>query len=328
MSDPQRAGKTLIITLTGDVHVPFVTKHLKHDYVLVDPARIVEGCGLSYSFSGEKLEVLYDGQLLTDIESVWYRRPYIPEAEDLKVSAPYRAYAASSIRRHILNLYGLFHDARWLSDYYSILEAETKPRQLELAAGLGFNVPETLFTSDDKAAAQFIAQQGSVITKSIASTLPIVDGKVQYFYATKLSRKDKIDLRGLCTGPSIFQKAIDVARGLRITVVGDEVFSAAVCDTRHEDYPDITDWRRAYTEGKTRFETFDLPKALQEKCVAITKALNLHFGALDIMLDTKGVYWFLEINANGQWAFIEDDTGLPIGKAMARLLEAPSHQLA
>ncbi len=321
MSNTRGVGSVLIITLTGDVHVQFVTRHLKRDYVLVDPAVFVDGDELSYVFNGHMLTSIYRGEPLENIASVWYRRPYIPEPEDLEVDTDYKDYAHSSIRRHILNLYGLFQGAYWLSDYYTLLRAEAKPRQLELAAQLGFNVPKTLFTSDSKAAARFIAEHGTVVAKSMASTLPVVDGKVQYFYTTKISSKDHIDLGNLNTGPAIFQKAIDVAQGLRITVVGDQVFTAAVCDQSHRDYPDIIDWRRAYTGGKTRFVAYDLPKKLQDQCVALTKAFDLSFGAIDIMLDTKGDYWFLEINPNGQWAFVEEDTDLPIGKAIARLLE-------
>jgi hypothetical protein len=47
----------------------------------------------------------------------------------------------------------------------------------------------------------------------------------------------------------------------------------------------------------------------------------LEFGAIDLVLDKKGEIWFLENNANGQWAFVEEATGQPIGKAMADLLQ-------
>lgn len=107
-------------------------------------------------------------------------------------------------------------------------------------------------------------------------------------------------------------------------MVGDQVFAAAVHDPDTGDHPEITDWRRAYVAGGLRFEVFDLPKTLQSKCVEITKALGLNFGAIDLLLDKKGKYWFLEINPNGQWAFIEDDTGLQIGKAIADQLERGS----
>lgn len=320
-SVPKHKGRLLILTLTDDVHVPFVTRHLHIDHVIVDPAQLLKGRSLSFSHDGKHITVTYDNQSITGITSVWYRHPYIPERDDIPVPAAYKDYTYSSIRRHILNLYSLFSDAYWLSDYYTLMRAESKPWQLQLASQLGFAVPKTLFTSDTAAANRFLQTAGDTVAKSMANTLPIIDNRVQHFYTTKIPTGTYVNLKNLHLAPSIFQQAIDVKLGLRVTVVGDQVFTAAVQDKTHTDHPDILDWRRAYTDGATHFETYDLPRPLQAKCIALTKALGLDFGAIDIMLDTKGIYWFLEINPNGQWAFIEEDTGQSIGKALAALLE-------
>jgi len=58
---------------------------------------------------------------------------------------------------------------------------------------------------------------------------------------------------------------------------------------------------------------------MQKLCVDLVQQLRLKFGALDFLLDKSGVYWFLEINPNGQWGFVEEETGLPISKAMVEL---------
>jgi hypothetical protein len=39
-----------------------------------------------------------------------------------------------------------------------------------------------------------------------------------------------------------------------------------------------------------------------------------------MVLTPDGEHVFLEINPNGEWAWIEDETGLPIGAAIADLL--------
>lgn len=317
-----KGGKVLILTLTGDVHVPFVTRHMHSDFVLVDPAKMIEKCELSFFSDGDGTKMIYDGRVITGIKSVWYRRPYVPEREDLKVPDAYKNYSYTSVRKHIHDVYGMFQDAFWLTDYYTLIRAESKPMQMDVAARLGFNIPRTLATSSADAAAAFLEETGDAISKSMATTLPIVDNKVQYFYTTKIPAGQKVNLDGLHVGPSIFQQAIDVDKGLRITVVGGKVFPAAVSDPSYEDHPAIVDWRRAYTEGRLRFEKFTLPAELKAKCIELTKKLNLKFGAIDLLLDKNGKYWFLEINPNGQWAFVEDDTGMPIGKAIAELLDS------
>jgi glutathione synthase/RimK-type ligase-like ATP-grasp enzyme len=48
--------------------------------------------------------------------------------------------------------------------------------------------------------------------------------------------------------------------------------------------------------------------------------LNLRFGAIDFILDESGEYVFLEINPNGQWAWIERKTGYKISSEIVNLL--------
>lgn len=50
----------------------------------------------------------------------------------------------------------------------------------------------------------------------------------------------------------------------------------------------------------------------------------LRFAAIDMIVTPEGDHVFLEANPNGQWAWIEDETGLPIAAAMADALEGRS----
>ena len=71
-----------------------------------------------------------------------------------------------------------------------------------------------------------------------------------------------------------------------------------------------------------RHEAIELPADIVDKCRALTKALDLRYGAIDLIADRDGRYWFLEINPNGQWAWIERRTGLPLASAIVDELEA------
>ncbi|MDP9794725.1 D-alanine-D-alanine ligase-like ATP-grasp enzyme [Catenuloplanes nepalensis] len=52
---------------------------------------------------------------------------------------------------------------------------------------------------------------------------------------------------------------------------------------------------------------------------------RLRFAALDFIVTPDGDHVFLEANPNGQWAWIEDETGLPIAAAVADALEGTQH---
>src|SRR5207249_3343457 len=104
--------------------------------------------------------------------------------------------------------------------------------------------------------------------------------------------------------PSIFQEYIEKEYELRITVVGEKVFAAKV-DSQKQDETKI-DWRK----HKTLFQQYSLPKEISDKCVELTQKLNLSFGAIDIIRNKEGQYTFLEINPNGQWAWLDIEVGL------------------
>lgn len=78
------------------------------------------------------------------------------------------------------------------------------------------------------------------------------------------------------------------------------------------------DWRADYAH--LRYTPEVLPEAVAGKVQALLRALRLRFAALDLIVTPDGEYVFLEANPNGQWAWIEHETGLPIAAAIADAL--------
>ena len=56
----------------------------------------------------------------------------------------------------------------------------------------------------------------------------------------------------------------------------------------------------------------ELPERLNQKCLDITNKFNLNFSAIDLIYSKDKKYYFLEMNPNGQWGWIEDKVGFPI----------------
>ena len=50
------------------------------------------------------------------------------------------------------------------------------------------------------------------------------------------------------------------------------------------------------------------------------KEMNQHYGAFDFIVTPSGEYVFLECNSNGQWYWIELETGMNISGAIAEHL--------
>lgn len=319
----------MILCLSGeqDGHIAFVTKHLDaDDFTRIDVEDIIAGRELSYSFRNGSAVVNYNGRQLTGVTGVWYRRPHVADEVEIPVRKQHRAFSAQSLQTHVNILRGLFRDACWLSNPYAIRRADNKVLQLELAYQLGFNIPETLFTSSPAAAKAFVNQHKATIAKRQSSEFFYQkDGTLSVFY-TSYVQANLPDADGLRVAPAIFQEAVTAATELRITVVGKRVFAASV-HSKATLPAHVRDWRAAQVGGSVAYRAFDLPRSIAEKCIKHCQELGLNFGAMDIIIDSAGKYWFIENNPNGQWAFIEQATGQPIGRTIAELLQGTAEPL-
>lgn len=314
----------VVITRGVDGHIPFVQAYLDRPLIIADPLASIQGVTLSYSLNdANEFDVINNGQKLTAVKSVWYRKPVLFPGEKSPLNMPteFRAFSEKALDNFIRLIGNRFPRAFWLSKPGVIRNAADKLLQLELAAKLGLKVPRTLVTSSSVAATEFVRQQAATITKPIEGyPLPASGNKVKLFFAQKVDKKD-FDFSGLHLAPAIFQQAIDAEVDVRVTVVRDKVFAAAITGEAIDNPSSkLRDWRIANTEGDLTINVFDLPEKISKLSVELVRHLGLEVGGLDFVLDKRGVFWFLENNPNAQWAFVEERTGQPIGKAVADLL--------
>ena len=71
-------------------------------------------------------------------------------------------------------------------------------------------------------------------------------------------------------------------------------------------------------------EPYDLPMDVSKMITKLTSALDLVYGAIDMIVTPEGEHVFLEINPSGQFGFVEQSTGLPILSCLADTLVAGS----
>ena len=315
----------LIITSPDDTHLPFVTKHLTTPYELIDVQALAENSPLTYDLSKTKPIIYYKNKPLSNPTAVWLRRPRYKKGDlRLPVAPPYQDYSRTALQSHFEQLFALFQDeAFWISDYYAIMRADNKTLQLREARNLGFKVPPAVVTSDTRAAKQFVSAHPESIVKSLARRFPMPSKDKQLvFFTKKISPDSQPSYEGLHLAPAIFQNAVQTAFDIRVTVVGELVFAANI--VLDAPFDGVLDWRAGHQNDSLKITPYNLPKKTADLCVALTKRLGLNFGAIDLIQDVNGIIWFIEINTNGQWAFVEEQTDQPIGKAIASLLETHS----
>lgn len=312
----------IILSDKRDAHLPFVTRHLRaSDWRLIDPQDLLEQ-PLHFSYIDATISITHGHEPLTNVSGVWYRKPQPINPESLPVAPGNRAYSQAALERQFEILLSAFPDATWVSDYYAGLRARSKFLQLQIAHSVGFAVADTILSGDQQATQKFLALHPKSIVKRMANMTPLVKGKPSTFLTTKVSSDNLPSLEGLPLAPAIFQTAILPKRDIRAVVVGETVF-AAETKSKHSN-KNIRDSRVGNYGGSTDIYPFALPHDVASKCIAHCKKMGLTFGAIDLIEDMSGTFWFLENNANGQWAYIEQATKAPIGKTIAMLLSRTS----
>jgi glutathione synthase/RimK-type ligase-like ATP-grasp enzyme len=245
-------------------------------------------------------------------QAVWFRRVKLPEINNL--SNEEKLYVLNETDNLLKNLFSII-DAKWLSSPHSIQEAENKLVQLKVAQQIGFNIPPTLITNSDKVLRDFFNENNQhIIIKPISQTRINYQNETSFIFTNPVSKEMMDDLGKYTLTPCIFQENIDKEYEIRVTVVENEVFAAAV--DSQQDTDTKTDWRRK----KLTFSKIDLPNNVQDLCRRIVAELDLKFGAIDLIKTKQGDYVFLEINPNGQWAWIEAQTGLQISDSIISFL--------
>lgn len=244
---------------------------------------------------------------LDEVKSVWYWKPLLPR--ELRTIQPpeHQVFIYRQFLAMWRSLASLLVDRIWVNDYYKSLEAEHKPYQIKIASEIGFDVPDTLITSNPERAQDFWQHcQKQMVMKTLILS-PMED---RVIYTNKVTEELIQKIERIKSSPVILQRLVPKKYELRITIVGDNIFPVQV------DSDSKIDWRRS----RIKLKRHSLPKSIKEKCFQLVKKLGLRYGCIDMMVTTNNQYIFLEINPNGQWSFVEERTGMPIGKAIAHLL--------
>lgn len=50
-----------------------------------------------------------------------------------------------------------------------------------------------------------------------------------------------------------------------------------------------------------------MPKLIEQQCVALMKKLGLAFGCFDLIVTPENEYYFLEVNEQGQFLWVEEE---------------------
>ncbi|MGH3854550.1 MAG: ATP-grasp ribosomal peptide maturase [Pseudonocardiaceae bacterium] len=249
---------------------------------------------------------------LESVTAVWYRTPRAYQFPD-ELSPAERAHANLEAK---YGLGGVLSSlpALWVNHPARLADAAYKPVQLVTAHRCGLAVPDTLITQDAEAVRGFAAD-GATVTKILGSNTILEEGVRKVAFTRLVAEADLIDLGGLDVTTHLFQRWVPKEYEARVVVIGDHITTAAIRAGTAESY---VDWRADY-DGSS-YELVEPPADVLTGVRELMRALDLRYAALDFVITPDGQWTFLEINAGGQYGWIEDKTGAPLTDRLADLL--------
>lgn len=265
---------------------------------------------IDLSVDSEVDGVVVTGSQRVDLRAVtaFYMRPYDPrqilEAQGLGEGSS--EFGRVAMFEDILNSWSEMTDAFVVNNLTASAANSSKPYQAFMIRSLGFEIPETIITTEPDAVQDFLSRHESAIYKSISGVRSIV---------SRFAPKDRNRLEDVRWAPTQFQEYVK-GTDYRVHVVGDEVFACRVVS-------DADDYRYASRQGRNvEIHACDLPGDVADRCVRVTRGMGLAVGGLDLRLTPDERWFCFEVNPSPGFSYYQDATEQPIADAVARLLIA------
>lgn len=158
--------------------------------------------------------------------------------------------------------------------------------------------------------------------KQIGNESVFVGDEYEYvFYSQKVESEDLLlqPDESFTQTASFIQNYVEKTYELRITVINQDIIACKIDSQAQDDDKGKIDWRQGY-DYNLKHEIVEIPERIRQFCLAFLEKMKLHFGCFDFIVTPKGEYVFLECNPNGQWLWIELETGYDISKVLAENL--------
>jgi ATP-grasp ribosomal peptide maturase len=249
---------------------------------------------------------------LDEIHAVWYRSPeaYRMPAELSPVERHH------CLREAKYGLGGVLASlpVLWVNHPSRLADAAYKPVQLVRAHECGLSVPETVITNEPESVCSFAAA-GRTITKLMGANTISEEGRRKLSWTRVLSPDDLDDLQGFEVTSHLVQRWVPKSFEVRVIVIADHLTAVKIKAGSPES---SIDWRSDY--AALTYELIEPPGHVARGIRALMRSFDLMYGALDFIVSPDGEWVFLEVNAGGQYGWLEAATGVPLTGYLADVL--------
>jgi glutathione synthase/RimK-type ligase-like ATP-grasp enzyme len=261
-----------------------------------------EQCQASVLLNGHD-SVTLGGHSLDPGDAVWIRRPE-PPAPNPKTSEPDKKFASLEYRAFYHSIaYLLEHLPVWCINKYSAGRTMIqKSVELQLARRCGLKIPETLMSNTPQAVRDFLSRGGRSICKGFTPHIWQKDGhrSIAITETFELASEQLPADEVLTYAPAIYQERVPKNFDVRMVLMGNHIYSFALSNAK-----EALDWRQDASLGHVSAEPISTPPEVEKGVLEFARQSGLCFGSLDFGVDAQGQWWFLEINEQGQFLWID-----------------------
>ncbi len=302
-----------ILTYSDDPHGHWVKKKLEDHYgawcCLVPSNEFAIRGGLTWSSEIDAPALLPTldgpGVDVRSLNALWYRRTTVKQELPGEADEHYALHIYRSIERAVEGELLNDFQGRWVSHPIATRLAENKLLQLRAARKVGIRIPATLVSQEPEQIRNFCAAHPGAIIKPVATPRGVE------LTTTAVVSQELLDCDDvLALTPAIYQECIHGTRHLRISVVGERCDAALI-------EAEALDWRY---DLNVPFSPYPIDTTLARQLQAILRELGLVMGIFDIKLTDEGEPVFLEVNAQGQFLFVEGLCGIPLADVFSNFL--------
>jgi hypothetical protein len=292
--------KTLIITNSYDVTTDLLISQIGHDNVFRLNFDLISDYSIyidskSFIIRSPKREINEN-----QINKVYWRKPF-----NLKNNLPESEFAERKhLARSIFNILFEAGKAILVNPYKELTIG--KLLQLRIAKSY-FNVPEWEMILNHR------SNFSSCITKSLSSS--IIQGD-KVLYTTKVNTKE-LDLNESWH----LQHYIEKEKDLTVVYINGELFAFELNNTSNQ-----IDWREDQISKTKNWQLHKITSQLSNSINKFMVKLNLNYGRLDFVI-YKNEYFFLEVNINGQWAFLDRQNEFGLLSSMSKHIHPLSNTI-
>jgi len=278
---------------------------------------------LSSIYQGGKQEIILENESgahsLHDAAGIWYRRSYnIGKGLEQLID---KEYLPATLLESKRTLFGMIEglDIFQLERYSVYRRLDSKEEQLRIAAACGLNIPATCISNDPAVIRRFIqSTDAPVITKMQSAFAIYREGEEHVVFTNTVDESHLDELEQVRYCPMVFQERIEKQLELRINIVGHAIFAFSVNSAVTER--SATDWRKDGAALLNSWEPYELPQDIQQRLLAFMDVYGLNYGAIDLILSPDNQYYFLEVNAAGEYFWLDKVCDHAISRQIAHVL--------